>query len=752
MTLTWTGLAVLTLVSALPLLFLPGLPGVPLLAGITGSALIMIHLANGGLRLCGYGLLLLVWALADAQQITHKISVLTGQPQTAAVRIEEVQPERQRIKVKLISAEGRYLFPPLYSWLTLPKEPHDYCPGQRWQMRLRLRALHARLNEGDFDAQRFALANRIPLQGRILSRQLEEGRCSWREQIIRHHQKAMQTLPSQSVLNALAFGIRDGMSDELRQLWRETGTAHLMAISGMHIALAASVGWLTLRGVQRFLPVTAIGYAAPLLGSWLTAALYVWLSGSQAPAQRALLALTLWTALRFLGLNLTGWHIWISCIGIMLFFDPLTVLSESFWLSALAVGMLLVWYHWFPLPAKYASRRRWMVLRLAHLQLGMLLLMAPLQAALFNGISLTSLIANLLAIPLISFITVPLLLLAMLMPVAPLHTLFWWLADRSIALVIYGLSTLPSGWRHVSEAGLCAAIIWGGMGIWRLGWWRASPLSCCSLALALVLWRNSTEKAEWRIDMLDVGHGLAVVISQENEAVVYDTGNRWAKGDAGERIIAPWLRRKGMRIREVILSHKHLDHTGGLNALKQTWPSLVVRSALAQPGHLPCYRGTRWEWGRLTFRVLWPEVTATQGNNNDSCVVKISDGKVSLLLTGDIEREAERKLVMMEKAGLHATLIQVPHHGSRTSSTPLLLRHVAGSAALASLARYNAWRMPAREVVKNYIKNGYRWFDTGQSGQLRVQIYQGKWRIAGFREQIFPRWYHQWFGVKRDSR
>ncbi|WP_312241491.1 DNA internalization-related competence protein ComEC/Rec2 [Pantoea sp.] len=752
MTPTWTGLAALTIVGALPLLFLPNLPGLPLLAGIAVIALMLIHFGSASVRLCGYGLLLLVWSLADGHQMSDAITRLIAQPQNAVVRIEDAHSAGSRIKVKLIKIDDRYLFPPLYAWLSLTEKENDYCPGQRWQMRLRLRALHARLNEGEFDAQRFALANHTPFQGRIISRQLEDGGCSRRERIIQHHQKAMQTLPAQSVLEALAFGIRDGMSDEMRQLWRETGTAHLMAISGMHIALAASVGWLIVRGIQWFLPVTRIGYIAPLLGSWLTAALYLWLSGTLAPAQRALLALSLWTLLRLLGLNLTSWHIWLLCVGLMLFFDPLSVLSESFWLSALAAGMLLVWYHWFPLPAKYVRQRRWAVLRLAHLQLGMLLLMAPLQAALFEGISLTSLAANMLAIPVVSFITVPLILLAMLVPVAPIHMLLWWLADRSVALVIFGLKALPPGWWYLSEAGLCAAIIWGGMAVWRLGWWRSSPLSCCSLLLALLLWRFSAEKADWGVDMLDVGHGLAVVISQGREAVVYDTGNRWAKGDAGERVIAPWLRRKGIRIREVMLSHNHLDHTGGLSSLKKIWPNLMVRSALGQPDHLPCHSGMHWRWGRLTFDALWPQKTGIRGDNNDSCVVKVSDGKISLLLTGDIERDAEHKLVTIAKEELRATFLQVPHHGSRTSSTPLLQRHVAGRVALASVARYNAWRMPSREVVGNYVKNGYLWYDTGQSGQLSIRIYQGKWRIAGLREQIFPRWYHPWFGVKRDSR
>lgn len=749
--LTWTGLARLTIIATLPLLFIPALPGRFLLLVIATAGLLMIHRMSTGWGMCGYGLLLLVWAFTEALQVTDHINRLVERPKDALVRIDEVQAERQRIKVRLLKVDGRYHYPPLYAWLSLPDKTDNYCSGQRWYMRLRLRALHARLNEGGFDAQRFALANHTPLQGRILSRQPLDRRCSWRESIIQYHQKELQTLPMQKILHALAFGNRDALSDEVRQLLRETGTAHLMAISGMHIALAASVGWLVLRGLQRCLPERAIGYRVPLIGSLVTAALYTWLSGALAPAQRALLALALWSALRLAGLHLSSWHIWTLCIGLMLFIDPLTVLSESFWLSVLAVGSLLLWYHWFPLPKRF-TRRRWMLLQLFHLQLGILLLMAPLQAALFKGISLTALVANLLAIPVISFVTVPLILLALLLPVAPLHTLLWWLADRSLALVMYGLSALPPGWWPVSDAGWYGAVIWGGMLSWRLGCWQFAPLSCCSLVLSLMLWRYSAEKVEWRIDMLDVGHGLAVVISQGREAVIYDTGNRWTHGNAGEQIIVPWLQHKGMRVRQVILSHKHLDHTGGLPGLKQAWPALTVRSALAQPGHLPCYRGTHWLWGRLAFQVLWPEVTSKTGNNNDSCVIKVSDGKVSLLLTGDLERDAERKLVKLEKAGLHADILQVPHHGSRTSSTPLLLRQVAGSAALASVARYNMWRMPAPSVEKNYRVNAYHWFDTAQSGQLSIKIYQGKWQVEGMREQILPRWYHQWFGVKRDSR
>ncbi len=129
----------------------------------------------------------------------------------------------------------------------------------------------------------------------------------------------------------------------------------------------------------------------PLLISGLTAAAYCWISGSHPPAQRAMLALTLWLATRIAGWQLSNWQVWTLCVGSLLWLDPLTVLSESFWLSALAVAMLILWFQWFPLPPRFRQPRRWLMLRLLHLQLGMMILMAPLQIFLFHGLSLSAL-------------------------------------------------------------------------------------------------------------------------------------------------------------------------------------------------------------------------------------------------------------------------------------------------------------------------------------------------------------------------
>ena len=748
----WIVLARLMIASALPLGILPHIPAASVILIIFGFAVVLGLMPITLLRITGIALLMLVWALAEARQMINTIEQLVVTPVEATLQIAEVREDKQQLTAQILRVGQRYQFPPLFVTLNNASANQPFCAGQRWQMKLRLRAVHGRLNEGEFDLQRFALSNHTPLQGRIISQQAESLTCNWRTRLINHHLPAFDSLQQPAIMQALAFGIRVNMSEAQRQLLRETGTAHLMAISGMHIALAASVGWLLARAIQVILPAHLIGHLFPLLISVITAATYTWVSGSHAPAQRAIIALMLWLGIRTAGWQLSGWQVWTLCLGALLAFDPLTVLSESFWLSALAVAMLIAWYQWFPMPNRFRTQRRWIPLQLLHLQLGMMILMAPLQIFLFQGISLSALLANLIAVPVVSFVTVPLILLAMLLPVPPIAEGLWYLADISISKVMLVLQWLPAGWWAWSETLPAILLLWLGLLLWRSGLIYHSLMPCCSLMLAIAAWRTTSQRDDWQIDMIDVGHGLAIAITQGNEVVLYDVGPAWKQDDAGSRVILPWLQYHGKSLHSLILSHKHLDHRGGLHSLLIANPAVEIRSALAENGHLPCFRGQQWQWGKLQFTALWPPQNHTQGQNNDSCVVRVDDGQFSLLLTGDIELAAERQIVALEKDALKATLLQVPHHGSRTSSGPLLLRNVAGKAAFTSVARYNAWRMPASAVVQRYQQLGYRWYDTAQSGQIHVGIRQGHWQIKGLREQIMPRWYHQWFGVKRDSR
>ena len=742
----------ITTVSLIPLLFLPVLPAPPVLVFISVIALMLLQTDNAWLWAIAWSGLIFSWGVLVASQQLREVEQLTRRPLNAVVTVAATEISRKRIRVQIHQAEGRQRFPALSAWLTAGDTVTEFCPGQRWEMRLRLRPVHGQLNEGGYDQQRYALANYWPLQGKVLAKKPQNLSCSLRSRVINRAREEMSSVASQGVLQALLFGLRDNIPQRTNQLFRETGVAHLMAISGMHIGLAGSFGWWLARSMQKGLSERYISPQFPQVAGWLLAALYTWISGGLAPALRAMLALTLWMFIRNYRFNLNSWQVWISCAAGLLISDPVLILSDSFWLSMLAVLMLLIWYRWFSLP-RYLSRPvRWFWLRLLHLQLGMMLLMLPLQALLFNGVSLAALPANMIAIPVVSLLTLPLAGIALLLTPTGLSPVFWMLADKSVVLMVTVLEAQPASWFPVSDFFLWATIAWGGLLFFRAGFGRYFSGSGGAVLLSCLLWRYSSAGEQWRADMLDVGHGLAIVISQGKEAVIYDTGNRWQQGDTGQRIIIPWLQQRQLMPQEVIISHRHLDHYGGQGSISNRWPAIPLRTALARPADLSCFRGEQWQWKKLTFSVLWPPQSRVSGQNDDSCVIRVSDGKFSLLLTGDLERRAERELVRLEKEQLRSTFIQVPHHGSNTSSAPVLLRRVNGQLAMASLARYNNWKMPSPAVIKRYRDAGFRWLDTAVSGQISLRIYKDSYQVLEMREQISRRWYHQWFGVKAESR
>lgn len=754
MRITATQLAGSLIIGTLPLTVIPRLPGYSYDLAALLLAIILIRCSYRIPLFIGLALLSSLWPLNTARSLEAQIHRLTQGTVQAEVQIAAVLPGGERARVRIFRQDGRLVFPPIYASIRLSDSEQSFCQGQSWDMELALRPLHAQLNEGGFDRQRFNLANSMPLTGRVIGATVREPMCNLRGTIMNSARKKYGHLTWQSLISALAFGDRSEVRREITQLLRETGTAHLMAIAGMQIGLAAGFGWLVARLVQFFFPAWLINYRFPLYCSLLVALVYCWLSGSNPPAMRAMLALLVWSILRLKGINCSSWQVWLFCIALILFLEPLSILSDSLWMSALAVAGLLVWYQSFALPVRFRRAKRWLPLRLLHLQLGMLLLLMPLQVFIFHGFSLSALIANLWAVPLISLITVPLILTSLICHPIPLVGYFmWWLADRSLALVFFPLQQLPDGWLSVESTFAAGSLAcWLLLLAFRFSLWRTSPATLLACTLLLINWRHFSAKPEWRVDMLDIGHGLAVVISRHGEAVLYDTGNRWPGGDVAQSQIIPWLQWQGLKITDVVISHAHLDHIGGLPSIQSAFPNARVRSALKRPGHLPCYRDISWRWQGLTFEALWPPKEMPGEGNNQSCVVAVSDGRWRVLLTGDIERDAELQLVAGQRAALGADLLQVPHHGSRTSSTPPLLRAVAPKAAIASAARYSAWRLPAAKIIMRYDENHIIWRDTALSGQISARFFADNWHLLGLREQIMNRWYHQWFGVPRESR
>lgn len=743
-------LAGCVIIGILPLLWLPDLPERSVTWGLMLLALLIAQCRRRAAHYAALITLFFVWGVLSARQALWPTQTLTNGNRQVEVMLTATDGQTTH-QGRIVRLDGRRLFPAPGVSLYGNYLPEPPCAGQVWAMTLRARPVHSQLNEGGFDSQRYALSQHRPLTGRFISAEVRERNCSVRARYLASLNQTLAELPWQSVMLGLGMGERLAIPREIKILMQETGTSHLMAISGLHIALGATLGWLLLRGLQFFLPCRWLGWRAPLLTGLASAIFYAWLTGMQPPALRTCVALFVGCALRLSGKRWSPWQLWLCCIGAILFADPLAALSESLWLSAFAVVALIFWYQLAPMPG---GKRCWLLrqsLALCHLQIGLMFLLAPLQIALFHGISLTSVLANLIAVPLVTFIVVPLILTAMFLHLcAPLtiEMVIWQSADRILAALFGFLRQLPPGWLGLDARWLGISLLpWPALILWRFHAWRTLPAFClaCLGLLSWPFWR-STAANEWRVTMLDVGQGLAMVIERQGAALLYDTGLAWPEGDSGEQIIIPWLRWHHLHLEGVVLSHEHLDHRGGLNSVLKAWPQIWIRSPLGWAGHLACQRGEIWQWRGLTFRAFWPLPGATKQGNNRSCVVRVDDGKHSILLTGDIETPAEQTMISHYWQHLASTLIQVPHHGSNTSSGTALLRSVGGEAALASASRYNAWRMPSTKVKQRYRNQNYQWFDTPHQGQITVIFSADGWQIHSLRDQVLPRWYHQWFG------
>jgi competence protein ComEC len=710
---------------------------------------------NVRLKYAGITLLCCVWGILAAKESVWPMQHLTTGAVQAEVAITATDGATQH-QGNILSIDGKRWWASTGITLYGNYLPQKACAGQRWTMTLRLRPAHGELNDGGYDSQRSAFARHQTLSGRFTRAELVDGRCSLRAQYLISLQNRLSAYRWGAVILGLGMGERLDVPREIQDLMRETGTLHLMAISGLHIALAASLAWLLARGLQFLLPSHRIHWQMPLLAGLCFAAFYAWLTGLQPPALRTVIALAVLAMLRNAARRWSPWQVWVCCIAAILISDPLAVLSQSLALSAFAVAALIFWFQWLPLPGWRRARRLRPLLNLIYLQLGMLMLLMPLQVLIFHGFSISSLVANLFAVPLVTFVSVPLILLGMLLhllPLVALESVVWFAADKSLAGLFWLLMRLPDGWQNVDQRWEYMTLLpWLIIIGWRFRAWKTLPAVCLagSVLLTFPLWR--TEKSEsWTLHMLDVGQGLAMVIERQGKAILYDTGLAWPGGDSAQRLIIPWLRWHHLRPEGVILSHEHLDHAGGLASLQKAWPDAWVRSPLRQARHRPCFRGQRWKWQGLSFTVHWPPENYPAQGNNHSCVVKVDDGEQSVLLTGDIEAQAEQAMLSHYWRYLTSTLIQVPHHGSNTSSSLPLVQRVEGQIALDSAARYNAWRFPSAKVVRRYRKEGYIWHDTPHSGQISVTFSQHHWQIRRLREQFLPVWYHQWFGEPVDN-
>lgn len=734
---------------------------------LIGSALFLIyavccrksHLIQWGFR---FLLLIIIIAYMQNKALTllseaKQIAALPNKIQ-AVFKIQEIHHQQDYqsaiIRVNLSPTLQNQL---LYARLSIAEKVQV---GEIWQGDLTLRAISSRLNQGGFDRQQWYFAKGITGYASIKSAVKIGEDFSWREKWLYQAKNQTADLSQQGLLLALGFGERAWLKNTDWKTYQQTNTAHLIAISGLHIGLAALIGFYLARGIQFFLPLKWISPYFPLLFSFLSALFYAQLAGFAIPTFRASIALFIMLAMRYYRYYFAPWRLFFLVVGFLLLADPVMVLSASFILSVGAVGSLILWYQVFPLAdfswqSYMKSRGLNRLFGLIHLQIGLFWLFMPLQLAMFNGFSAYGFIANLIAVPVFSFVLVPLVLFSILTQGS-----FWsWqIADWLAQNLLFILTLFEQGWIYIDKSmqwsltGITAAILW-----WRLWksketkkypqgiYWITAALICYAI-VNLIIKPLKTE--EWRIETLDVGQGLATLIVKNGRAVLYDTGAGWQTGSMAQLEILPYLRREGIVLDKLILSHDDNDHSGGAKDILSAFPHIEFISPSYQnygkSDRTYCQAGLNFEWQGLSFRVLSPHQISHNAENSDSCVIKVSDGQYHLLLTGDADLATERK-IMPNLGKIH--ILQVGHHGSKTSTGQALLNKIQPDIALISSGRWNPWHFPNKDVVKRLETAQSAVYNTAVSGQISVIIEQGKIKTETARERWKP-WYSQLIVIK----
>ncbi|MGU5769007.1 DNA internalization-related competence protein ComEC/Rec2 [Aeromonas sp. YN13HZO-058] len=589
--------------------------------------------------------------------------------------------------------------------------------GSRISLVTSLKPAHGLANEAGLDGRRLLLGKGITATGnlrRVID--IHQAAPGWRERWLDAATDSWRTLDHDPLLAALTFGEQSGITDAQWERFRGSGLTHIIAISGQHIALVAVLGWWLGR---------LFGLRGAIITSLLFAAVYSALAGFAVATERALIMVLVWSVLRWSRREWPAWRIWLWAFVVLTLRDPFALYSAGFWLSFLAVAILLLVGYLHDKPGLW------------QIQLWLLLGLLPLQLALFEGIAPLAMVINLLAVPLFCIAIIPLALIGVLL--ARLSTSLayglFWLADLVLGWVLTILNwlseqlqlwwPLPGWWLPLCTLLL---LLWFASQ-WRPARWLWLPGGC---ALLLALWPSPVR---WQLRVMDVGQGLAVLISKGDRAILYDTGDRYPGGyNMADVVILPQLSHLGIRVIDrLIISHKDRDHAGNRKRLLSAMP---VRHELSSypfsEGTTLCQRGQQWNWQGLAFTVLWPEHPGG-GHNNDGCVVRISDGKRSVLLSADIERQAEQRLVALEGDGLASTLLVSPHHGSRTSSTPPFVAAVAAQEVIHSAGFMNQWGFPRPDVVARY-RDARQWI-TGQQGAILVEPTAAGLSVTAERDQ-----------------
>ncbi|WP_397390120.1 DNA internalization-related competence protein ComEC/Rec2 [Polynucleobacter sp.] len=671
-------------------------------------------------------------------------------------------------------------FPPqvYLSWQPAWRNPQDVpevIPGQRWKFKVKIKRPYGSLNPYTFDFERWSFHQDFGASGSVRSGRLitekdirfTEFALAMEYQRWKLRQKIQHLLPRDAryggVIAALVMGDQNAIDQEDWRVFNATGIGHLISISGLHVTMLAGFGAMLASFLWRrntlplLIPISKVAAAA----GFLTAFVYAWLAGFQIPAQRTMymvgvVAFALWS-----GRSPRSFDIWWWALAFVLLIDPMAPYTPGFWLSFGAVAAILYAMQdsdgLLGLPTGRELELDWQyrvtqALRDAcRVQAVVTIALLPLTLHWFYQVSIVSPLANAVAIPVVSYIVTPLAIAGALLPdfigkwlLIPAHAtmdylaiMLAWMANWRWAIA---WSSQPAGWAMVmSIIGIAIAIRPGSIRENLPS--RVVGLAMCTTLFIQPLTNANLSKGEFRATVLDIGQGTAVLIETKTKRLLYDTGPIQGKDNAGQRIILPYLRGRGInRIDRMVISHSDSDHIGGaasllkeitfdsmMGSLPSTNPLLVNLEGRKVPA-IPCRFGQQWSWDGVDFHIWHPnEHTVFEDQhprkpNEVSCVLEVRNPTTSFWLTGDVERQGEAEITeRLTQAALNNlvaknVIFMAPHHGSKTSSSQELLMALSPDEAFAQNGYRNRYGHPHPTVTARYQGMSIPFYQTPSTG------------------------------------
>jgi competence protein ComEC len=616
--------------------------------------------------------------------------------------------------------------------------------GERWRLLVRLAPAAETHNFAGADTARFAFRDRVHLAGRVFPSNLnlrlelaEASVDSLRARVAARISDQVSDPDAAALLIALAVGLTDRMSADQWRVFNATGTTHLVAISGLHITLFALVAffiarllWWSLHCLPWAFRIDREPFAVMLGLS--AAGAYSLLAGFSVPTQRTWLMLACVALGKLSARHAGAGRTWTLALIAVLLLDPFAPLSAGFWLSFVAVGVILAASSAGSSGANTSMARASSVVRL---QLAIMLALAPLTFAVFDGLSIAGLWVNLIAIPLVSFVLVPLVLIgtlaALVMPAmselpfdaaASLYDFTWpgltWAADGELAL----WHATPSPW-WIAFAALSAVVL-----LRRWPWVLRLSAVCVALPLLFVPARGPGPGTA-RISILDAGRGSAVLVLTQSRTLLFDTADSWhTQGARLRKLVLPVLDALGRRAVDLLVlpslnedrargaallafeRHVHRVWVGG------GWPATSLPVAACADSF--------FRWDGVEFR------TYMGGPEGRYCVLRVSAGRHAILLAGDLDVAAERALVSrLTPAALASDVALLSRQGSSLGSAPEWIE--ATGAALAIATGGIAESRSRAETLERWRRSGAEILDTRRQGGIELGLGTDGVRVLG---------------------